>query len=212
MKGVEQPAEFHPEGDVYVHTMLGLDIAVQKIKERDSVLMWSVLLHDAGKPGTITYPEKAGEDRIRFNNHDLESSRISEEVLTRFKQPNKLIEAVSYVVKNHMRIGTAMKMRRGKLKLMLAGETFPYELALQMVDCLSSHGDLDVYKFLKAEYEKFKQENALPPKIVNGEFLIKLGYKPSPLFAEIIEQCYEAQLEAIIRNEEEAAAFIKGKW
>lgn len=212
MKGIEQPKEFHPEGDVFTHTMLGIEISVNEIKDRDLVLMWAVLLHDVGKPVTITYPEDVTKDRIRFNNHDVEGSIIAKEILLRFKHPNKLIEAVCYIIRNHIRIGTAMKMRRGKLKLMMSGSNFANELNLQKIDCLSSHGELDIYNFLVSEYDQFKQEKQLPNRIVTGYFLKELGYNPSPLFAEIIEQCYELQLEGFFKNIDEIKDFIGKKW
>jgi poly(A) polymerase len=208
MRNVPQPAEFHPEGDVWTHTMLCLDVAAREIRDRTPVLMWALLLHDVGKPTTITMP-KDDKDRIRFNGHDVEGEKLTWEILTRLRLPKKTIDEVAYIIKNHMRIGKAQEMRKGRLKLVMSEPTFKDELDMNYVDIMASHKDVENWKFLKKEYEEFKKQQELPHAIVDGTFLIDMGYKPSPSFSDIIEKAYEAQLEGTFADEQGAKKFVK---
>jgi len=208
MKDVPQPPEFHPEGDVWVHTMLCLDIAAKEFNERDNILMWAVLLHDVGKPKTITMP-KDNADRIRFNGHDVEGEKMSRQILSRLKLSKKEIDAVCYMVKNHIRLGKADEMRKGRLKLMMAKNVFENELRLCYADIMASHKNLSIYEFLKKEYDEFQKECRLPKAIVDGDFLISLGLTPSPVFNKIIKKAYEAQLEGSFKDAEGAKKFVK---
>lgn len=207
LKGVLQPKEYHPEGDVWDHTMIALDMAARKIPDKDIVLMWAVLLHDVGKPSTLTMP-KDKNDRIRFNGHDVSGESLTWDILTRLKLPKDLIGNVAYIVKNHMRIGKAREIRSGRLKLIMSHPAFPRELALNFIDSVASHKDVSNWEFLKSEYEKFQEEKKLPPQIVNGAFLMAMGLSPSPVFSELIEKAYEAQLEGSFNDSEGARAFV----
>jgi tRNA nucleotidyltransferase/poly(A) polymerase len=207
LKGVPQPKDYHPEGDVWDHTMIALDIAARKIPDRDIGLMWSILLHDIAKPSTITMP-KDDADRIRFNGHDVSGESLSWEILTRLKLPRDLIAEVAYIIKDHMRIGKAREMRPGRLKLIMSHPSFSNELALNFIDSLASHKDISNWEFLKKEYEDFQKQKELPKRIVNGEFLIAMGLNPSPIFSDIIEKSYEAQLEGSFSDLEGAKNFV----
>jgi len=209
MKGVPQPKEFH-KYDVWGHTMFALDIAAKEVKDEDKTkeLMWGILLHDVGKPVTITMPVDK-DDRIRFNDHDNEGANIAEKILTRLKLPSKTIKHVCYMIKNHMRVGKANEMRKGRLKLLMAKDTFKDELNMLYADIKASHMKLEVHEFLKQEYKEFVDENKLPPAIVDGNFLIGMGFKPSPLFNKIIKKAYEAQLEGSFSDKESAKRFVK---
>jgi putative nucleotidyltransferase with HDIG domain len=209
MKGVPQPKEFH-KYDVWGHTMFALDLAARDIndKEKTKELMWALLLHDVGKPVTITMPVDK-DDRIRFNEHDNKGAEITEKILTRLKLPNRTIKHVCYIVKNHMRIGKADEMRKGRLKLLMAKDTFSDELNMLYADIRASHEKMDIYEFLKKEYKEFVEKNKLPPAIVDGNFLIGMGFKPSPLFNKIIKKAYEAQLEGSFSDKESAKKFVK---
>ncbi len=209
MKGVPQPKEFH-KYDVWGHTMFALDFAAKEIREEEKTkeLMWALLLHDVGKPATITMP-KDKDDRIRFNGHDNEGAKQAEAILTRLKLPNKTIKKVCYIVQNHMRVGKADGMRKSRLKMLLSKDTFKDELNLLYVDIKASHEKMGIYEFLKKEYQAFIAENRLPTAIVDGKFLIEMGYKPSPLFNKIIKKAYEAQLEGSFSDNETAKKFVK---
>ena len=191
--GVEQPPEFHPEGDVFVHTKLMLDALPEKPALR---LALAVLLHDVGKPPTaqyVTLPD--GTQRWRFENHAHVGADMARAILERLRAPNALADDVCAIIGGHMRIADAPKMRAPKLRRLLGAPTFDDELELHRLDCLSSHAILDVYEFLKIEQTKFASEPVLPPPLVTGRDLIALGHAPGPHFSEILRDAYDRQLE-----------------
>ncbi|HAL91544.1 MAG TPA: phosphohydrolase [Verrucomicrobia bacterium] len=193
MAGVEQPPEFHPEGDVFTHTRLMLDAMPPHPSLR---LALSVLLHDVGKPPTAqfaTMPD--GTQRWRFECHASVGADMARAILERLRSPNALIDDVCAIIAGHMRLAEAPKMRESKLRRLLGAPTFDDELELHRLDCLSSHSILDVYDFLKAEKSKFAAEPVLPPPLVTGRDLIALGHKPGPHFSKILQDAYDRQLE-----------------
>ncbi len=195
MVGVEQPPEFHPEGDVFTHTRLMLDGLPPKPSLR---LALSVLLHDVGKPPTaqlITLPD--GTPRWRFECHAAVGAEMARAILERLRAPNALVDDVCAVVGNHMRLADAPKMRASKLRRLLGAPTFEDDLELHRLDCLSSHALLEIYDFLKTEKEKFVSEPALPSPLVTGRDLIALGHKPGPHFATMLQELYDRQLEGV---------------
>jgi len=198
LRGVEQPPQFHPEGDVFVHTVKTLGL----LPENPSpALAWAMLLHDIGKPSTMTVT-----DRIRFNNHHHVGSVMAESALRRLKAPNALIDAVTSMVENHMNFMNVKKMRLSTLKKFLSRETIRDELELHRADCLSSHGDVTNYDFIKENLEAFKSEQIKPPPIITGRDLIEMGLKPGPVFGKILAEVYDLQLEDKINTHEEAVS------
>ena len=195
MAGVEQPPEFHPEGDVFTHTRLMLDALPQNPSLR---LALAVLLHDVGKPPTAqfaTLPD--GTQRWRFENHAHVGADIARSILERLRAPNALVDDVCAIVASHMRLADAPKMRPPKLRRLLGAPTFDDDLELHRLDCLSSHAQLDVYDFLKAKKAEFAAEPVLPPPLVTGRDLIALGHTPGPHFAQILRDAYDRQLEGL---------------
>ena len=195
MVGVEQPPEFHPEGDVFTHTRLMLDGLPPNPPLR---LALSVLLHDVGKPPTaqlVTLPD--GTPRWRFESHAAVGAEMARTILERLRAPNGLTDDVCALVGNHMRLADAPKMRAPKLRRLLGAPTFDDDLELHRLDCLSSHALLDVYDFLRAEKEKFAAEPVLPPPLVTGRDLIALGHKPGPHFSRMLQELYDRQLEGL---------------
>jgi poly(A) polymerase len=203
MVGVEQPPEYHPEGDVFVHT---LEVIKNLPENPSDILAWSALLHDVGKPATQTF-----SDRIRFNNHHHVGSKIAAHILQRFKAPKKFSEEVIACVDNHMHFINVQQMRLSKLKKFLARETLETELELHKADCLSSHGSIDNYTFLKEKQLEFKDEGVKPDPLVLGRDLIAFGLKPGPYFGEILSEAYDLQLEEKLKNPEDAKEWIKNK-
>ncbi|MDR2592161.1 MAG: CCA tRNA nucleotidyltransferase [Chitinispirillales bacterium] len=202
LRGVEQPAQFHPEGDVFVHTAKALSL----LPENPSpALAWAVLLHDIGKPATMTVA-----DRIRFNNHNVVGAKMSVEVLKRLRAPNALTDAVTAMVDNHMNFMNVSKMRLSTLKKFLSRETIRDELALHKIDCLSSHGDLENYRFVEEKLSGFKAEQIKPKPFVTGNDLIALGLAPSPAFGRILSAVYDLQLEEKVASREEALDAMRG--
>ena len=206
MKGVLQPEQFHPEGDVFVHTRLML----QLLPEQVSVpLVLAVLFHDVAKPVTATV-DKTG--RIRFNEHDRIGAQMTEAIMRRLRFSLVEIEATVEMVRQHMVFKDAPNMRIAKLKRFMARPTFEEELELHRVDCDSSHRMLDNYEFLLRKREEFANEPIIPPPLVRGDDLIALGLKPGPKFGEILEAVETRQLEGTLRTREEALNWVKREY
>jgi poly(A) polymerase len=207
MKGVEQPPQFHPEGDVWVHTMMLMEkLALLPEGLRDSpTVAWGALLHDVGKPATFQH--KAG-DRIRFNGHVEAGVRIAEEILGRLRFSNEDTAQIVALVKNHMRFGDVMEMRESTLKRFLRLPRFEEHLALHWLDASSCHGDLRLYEFARQRYEAEPKEEARPKLLVTGADLIAAGYRPGPAFKEMLEVAEDAQLEGRVSTTEEGVAVV----
>ena len=203
MKGCEQPQQFHPEGDVFQHTRLML----QLLPETVSVpLVFSVILHDVAKPRTAQVDTTG---RIRFNEHDRIGAAMTEQIMERLRFSRAEIDAAVEMVRQHMVFKDVPRMRVAKLKRFMARPTFGEEMELHRVDCASSHGMLDNYEFLKRKQEEFANEPIIPPPLVRGDDLISLGLKPGPKFAEILEAVETRQLEGAFRDRDAALAWIK---
>ena len=207
MHGVEQPPEYHPEGDVWVHTMLLLE----KLKPGVSAtLAWGALLHDIGKPATFRPPDpKKPNDRIRFNGHVEVGVRIAEEILRRLRFSNEETEQIVALVKNHMRFGDILQMRESTLKRFLRLPKFDEHLALHWMDTGSAHGDLRLYEFARRHYEAAPLETIQPKLLVTGRDLIAAGYRPGPEFKAMLEAAEDAQLEGLATTMEDGLAVIK---
>lgn len=209
MKGCEQPPEFHPEGDVLVHTVLALSMLEDNASD---ALRWGTLLHDVGKPPTQTF-----EDRIRFSGHDSAGIPLAEGILRRLKFPNEFIQHVCAMVENHMKFSAVERMRTSKLKRFFALPKFDEHLELHRVDCQSSHGGLEHYEFVK---EKLKTYEATPeevtvaklPRIFTGHDLISMGYVVGPIYREILTAVEDQQLEGTITTKEQAISFVKNTY
>ena len=206
MKGVLQPEQFHPEGDVFVHTRLML----QSLPEKVSVpLVFAVLFHDIAKPVTATVDPTG---RIRFNEHDRIGAEMTAAVMRRLRFSGAETDATVEMVRQHMVFKDTPKMRVAKLKRFMARPTFEEELELHRVDCEGSHRMLDNYEFLVRKREEFANEPIIPPPLVRGDDLIALGFKPGPKFGEILEAVETRQLEGSFRTREEALDWVKREY
>ncbi len=203
LKGCQQPPQFHPEGDVFVHTRLMLSMLAD---DASPTLCWAVLLHDIGKPPTAKIDE---DGRIRFNGHDAVGAQMTEQILRRLRFPNVFIERVVEAVAMHMMFKDVANMRISKLRRFMARPGFEEELELHRVDCLSSHGLLDNHKFLLAKEREFASEPLLPPPLIRGSDLIALGWKPGPMLGKALEAAQNARLEGLVSTREEALAYVK---
>jgi poly(A) polymerase len=206
MKGCAQPPQFHPEGDVFQHTRIMLELLPDEVS---LPLVLSVLFHDIGKPPTASVDE---EGRIRFNGHDKLGAEMTEALMERLRFSRAEIEATVEAVRQHMVFKDVPNMRVAKLKRFMARPTFADELELHRVDCESSHGMLDNYEFLQRKQEEFAHEPIIPPPLVRGDDLIVLGMKPGPRFGEILEAVETRQLEGTLRDREEALAWVKQEY
>ena len=210
MHGVEQPPQFHPEGDVWVHTMLLLE----KLKPGVSAtLAWGALLHDIGKPATFQPPDpKKPGDRIRFNGHVEVGVRVAEEILRRLRFSNEDTEQIVALVKNHMRFGDILHMRESTLKRFLRLPKFDEHLALHWMDVSSAHGDLRLYEFAKERFEATPAETMRPKLLVTGGDLIAAGYRPGPELKAMLEAAEDAQLEGHARTTEDGLAVVRERF
>jgi poly(A) polymerase len=210
LHGVEQPPEYHPEGDVWIHTMLLLE----KLPAGASpTLAWGALLHDVGKPATFRAPDPAiPNDRIRFNGHVEVGVRIAEVVLARLRFSNEESEQIVALVKNHMRFGDVGHMREATLKRFLRLGKFDEHLALHRMDCLSSHADLSLYEYAKVRYESVPEEEIRPQLLLTGRELIAAGYRPGPSFKKMLEAAEDAQLEGTVSTQAEALRLVRARF
>jgi len=187
MIGQEQPPQFHPEGDVFEHTVLMLNL----MKQPTRALAYTALLHDIGKPSTAFM----GADRLRFHGHERKSAEMAEEILRRLKLPVKEIRQIVTAVDGHMRFKDVQKMNKSTLRKLMGAETFDLELELHRLDCEGSHRLLDNHQFLRGKAEEMKNEPLLPERWITGKDLRELGVPPGPKMGELIQLAYDAQLE-----------------
>ena len=202
LHGVEQPPQFHPEGDVYEHVRL----MFSKIEKPDLELALGVLFHDVGKKPTAKVDENG---RIRFNEHESVGAVMTEEIMTGLRYDNKTIETVRELVKYHMQFKDVLHMRPSTLKRMMARSTFSLELELHRIDCASSHGDLSNYDFLKQQLETMSTEEIDPPPLITGRDLLAMGLHPGKEVGKILEAIRVAQLEGTVQTRAEALAMAR---
>jgi poly(A) polymerase len=202
MKGVEQPPQFHPEGDVFVHTLLLLD---NLPPAPPATLAWGALLHDVGKPATF----RVAPDRIRFDGHVEVGVKMAEEILHRLRFSNDDSEQIVALVKNHMRFADATRMKESTLKKFIRMPRFEEHLDLHRMDCQSSHGDLTSYNFTREKLNSTPAEVVNPAPLMTGDDLIAAGYEPGPRFKEILTAIEDAQLEGTLQNKEEAKIYVQ---
>ncbi len=204
MSGVEQPPQFHPEGDVFVHTCLVLDNIYKHAGGVVSPeLAMGGLLHDVGKPPTFSIT-----DRIRFNGHDKVGADMARRICKKLKFSNKQIEIIYELVREHLKFKDVFHMKKSTLKRFIGMPDFEDHLVLHLSDCLASHGSTEAYDFIMKKFEEFKDEEIKPAPLLRGKDLIEMGYTPGPLFSEILNFVEEAQLEGEIKNRKEAEEIV----
>lgn len=201
MKGVEQPPQFHPEGDVWVHTLMLLEMLPAGCSK---TLAWGTLLHDVGKPPTF----RVGPDRIRFDGHVEVGVAIADDICRRLRFSNDDTEQIKALVANHMRFADARKMKESTLKRFMRLPKFDEHLSLHRMDCLCSHGSPDLYDFVREHWENTPPEEIRPAPLITGNDLIASGLKPGPAFKDILAAVEDAQLEGLIRSREEAMNLV----
>ncbi|MBZ5645677.1 MAG: CCA tRNA nucleotidyltransferase [Acidobacteriia bacterium] len=205
MKGVEQPPQYHPEGDVWIHTLMLLEGLKQQCSR---TLAWGALLHDVGKPPTF----RVAPDRIRFDGHVEVGTRMAEEICHRLRMSNDDTGQIAALVANHLRFADVTRMKQSTLKRFLRLDRFDEHLELHRLDCLSSHGDLSLYEFTKHKLDATPPEEIRPEPLITGNDLIEAGYKPGPQFKEILAAVEDAQLDGSVKNREEALGFVRSNF
>ncbi|MGH9507884.1 MAG: CCA tRNA nucleotidyltransferase [Terriglobales bacterium] len=202
MKGVAQPPEFHPEGDVWTHTLLMLAALPAGV---DPVLALGVLLHDVGKPPTF----RQAPDRIRFDQHAAVGAAMAERMGQRLRLSREQTREVASLVAQHMKFIDVRRMRTSTLKRFFRQPGFERHLELNRLDCQTSHGDLSGYEFVRAQMAATPEEAARPPRLLTGDDLAALGYPAGPIYREILSAVEDAQLEGRLGSREEAVAFLR---
>ncbi len=205
MKGVAQPPQFHPEGDVFIHTLLLLD---QLEPGCPATLAWGALLHDVGKPPTF----RVAPDRIRFDGHVEVGVAMGAEICRRFRFSNEDTRQILALIENHMRFADAPRMKASTLKRFFRLPRFEEHLALHRMDCLAAHANLDIFNFVRDRYNAMPVEDVRPTPLLTGRELIAAGYRPGPIFKQILQVVEDAQLEGVIANPEEAMSFVREKF
>jgi len=201
MKGVEQPPQFHPEGDVFVHTLLLLDELPHPCPV---TLAWGALLHDVGKPATF----RIAPDRIRFDGHVDVGVKIAEDICRRLRFSNDDTEQILALVDNHMRFAHVQQMKESTFKRFVRMPRFDEHLQLHRLDCEASHGNLASYNFTREKIASMPREIMQPALLIKGDDLIALGYEPGPQFKKILSAVEDGQLEGRLHSREEAIAFV----
>jgi poly(A) polymerase len=205
MKGVEQPPEFHPEGDVFVHTLLLLEKLPQPCS---AALAWGALLHDVGKPPTF----RRAPDRIRFDDHVSVGVKIAESICQRLRFSNDETEQVLALVDNHMRFGDVERMKASTFKKFVRLPNFDQHLELHRLDAASASGNMRLYNFTREKMAGLPPEKLRPEPLVSGEDLIAAGYLPGPRFKEILSAVEDAQLEGRLETKTAAMRFVQRKF
>lgn len=205
MKGVQQPPQFHPEGDVFVHTLMLLE---QLEPGCPMTLGWGALLHDVGKPPTF----REAPDRIRFDGHVEVGVAIAADICRRFRFSNDETRQILALVDNHMRFADAPRMKASTLKRFFRLDDFPEHLALHRMDCMAAHRNLDIYNFVRERYESLPEQEVRPTPLLTGRELIAAGYEPGPAFKQILQAVEDAQLEGTISTPDQAMSLVRERF
>jgi len=200
----DQSPDFHPEGTVFNHLCLMLKSLPP---ESQPSLPWAVLLHDVAKPVTAAHDPQTGS--IHFYEHEKIGAKMAEEILERLRFPRKQIEEITAAVRFHMQFKDAPQMRKATLRRMLLRETFPLELALHRLDCLGSHGMLDIHDFLVTQSAELAEQPEIRPPLLTGEDLIALGLKPGPAMGRLLAELREQQLQDELKTPAAARDWVK---
>jgi putative nucleotidyltransferase with HDIG domain len=199
---VEQPPQFHPEGDVWIHTLLMLEMLPP---DASPTLAWGALLHDVGKPPTF----RVAPDRIRFDNHVEVGVAMAADIARRLRMSNDDTRQIAALVGQHMRFADAPKMKPSTLKRFMRQPKFSEHMEMHRIDCLGSHGDLGIHEFLRQKIEQTPPEQIRPRLLLTGHDLLAMGYTPGPRFREILAVVEDAQLEGSITSREQAVELVR---
>lgn len=205
MKGVEQPPQYHPEGDVWTHTLMLLE---QLQPGCELTLAWGALLHDVGKPPTF----RVAPDRIRFDGHVEVGVAVGADICRRFRFSNDEAQQILALIDNHMRFADAPRMKASTLKRFFRLDRFDEHLALHRMDCMAAHANLDIWNFVRERYQAMSEEAVRPKPLITGRELIAEGYKPGAQFKEMLRAVEDAQLEGVIETEQQALALVRERF
>ena len=207
LQGIEQPETFHPEGDVWEHTLMMLSLLPAE-GETDSRLAWSVIMHDLGKAVTRTVDERG----VHFYGHVQRGEEIARQIMERLRFSSADMETIIALIRCHMLFMNVKEMRPSRLKRFLRMPDFALHLQLHRLDCLGSHGMLDNYEFCRAKLSEMTEEELRPPRLITGYDLMEMGFTPGPVFARILQEVEDAQLNGTISSAEDARQLVLSSW
>ncbi|MGB0065884.1 MAG: HD domain-containing protein, partial [Terracidiphilus sp.] len=205
MKGVEQPPQYHPEGDVWTHTLMLLE---QLPPQCSMTLAWGALLHDVGKPPTF----RRAQDRIRFDGHVEIGVAMGAEICRRFRFSNEETRQILALIENHMRFMDTQRMKTSTLKRFFRLERFDEHLTLHRMDCMAGSGNLENWNYVRDRFSSMPEETVRPKPLLTGRELIAAGYKPGAGFKEMLRAAEDAQLEGVIATTEQALQFVRNQF
>jgi poly(A) polymerase len=205
MKDVEQPPQFHPEGDVWIHTLMVIE---QLEAGCSSTLAWGALLHDVGKPATF----RRAPDRIRFDGHVEVGMAIAADICRRMRFSNDETRQIVALIEHHMRFADAPQMKSSTLKRFFRLTGFEEHLALHRMDCMAAHKRLENYEYVRERWQSTPEEEVRPPRLITGRELIAAGYRPGERFREMLQAAEDAQLEGVIATREEALELVRTRY
>jgi poly(A) polymerase len=209
LRGVEQPPRFHPEGDVWEHTLRMIDLLPSgEGVENDMRLAWGIVMHDIGKARTHSEDESG----IHFYGHVREGEKIADALMRRLKFPRAETETILALIHCHMLFMNVREMRPNRLKRFLRMPDFDMHLELHRLDCLGSHGVLENYEFCRNKLTEMADDELHPPRLLSGDDLIAMGFPPGPLFSEILRVVEDTQLDGEISTSEEARRLVMERW
>ncbi len=203
LRGVQQPPEFHPEGDVWNHVLLVMD----QLREPPAELAWAALLHDIGKKPTFEV-----RDRIRFNRHDVVGARMAEHICRRLRMSNARSTRICDLVVQHMRIRNVPDMRESKRRRFLRQDAFAQLLELHRADCMGCHRKMDLYEYCLGQLDDLGEEDLRPSPLLSGRDLLALGMEPGPMVGRVLERLEDAQLEGALHSREEALTWVEQRY
>jgi poly(A) polymerase len=200
LKGVEQPPDYHPEGDVWVHTLLLLE----QLRSPRLELALAALLHDIGKPTTFTVT-----DRIRFNSHDQVGAAMAHEILSRLRFPGEVVEKTVALIAQHMKFTNAMNMREATFKRFSRQSVFPMLLELYRMDKLAGNGDLARFEQVERRYRAIPATELHPSPLLDGHDLIRAGVPQGLAIRQHLSALEDEQLEGRVNTRAEAEAWLR---
>ena len=209
LKGVEQPPRFHPEGDVWQHTLNMLELLPRSEEtDKNISLWWGVLLHDVGKALTRSEDEKG----VHFYGHVEKGAELADDIMQRLRFSRAQRETALDLIRQHMVFMNVQKMRPGRLKRFLRMPDFDLHLELHRLDCVASHGMLDNYEFCREQLLHLDQDDLHPPRLLTGNDLMAMGFTPGKIIGEILHALEDEQLEGKIKTPQEAQDFVRTNW
>ncbi len=214
--GVEQEPKWHPEGDVWIHTMMSID-AMASLKtgesKRDLVLMLGTLCHDFGKPATTKFIDGA----IRSRGHEEAGVEPTREFIKSLSDEVELIGKVLPLVAHHLKPSqlyndksslSAVRRLATKVKIedlvVVAKADFLGRTTEDAKD-----GNFEAGEWLLEKAKELNIHNQAPKPLIEGRDLIEMGYKPSKKFGLVLNEVYQKQLDSEVDSKEEALELAK---